>query len=263
MESVAFDILGEREAPVRWLLTVEHASKAVPAPLHIHAADAAILDTHWGHDIGAEPVAAELCRLLPALAVVARFSRLVIDANRDPHDATAIRCHAEGVTLSFNQPFADPALEWAQTAMARAEHTRRFTGLHAPYHDAIDAEVAAQIAHAERRAPLRILSLHTFTPVLGAGDRWMEVGVLYDDHEPEALALARGLEAAGLRTALNEPYSGRQGLIYSPQRHGRRFDVPYLELELRQDLLADAAGCARVAQQVAAALAHFAGPGLA
>lgn len=87
----------------------------------------------------------------------------------------------------------------------------------------------------------------------------MQVGVLFDEHEDLAEEAARRLEAAGFLTARNAPYSGKAGLIYAPQRHGRAHGLPYLELELNQALLTRPAAARAVAARVARALAPLSG----
>lgn len=241
--TMAFEVLGAAPERARLLLTVEHASNAVPAPLTSSAADAPWLQTHWGWDIGIADVTRALLDLLPARAVLAGFSRLVIDANRPPDHGDLCRLEAEGHALSFNR------------GLSAEEVARRVTSLHAPYHEAIDAELAAlRRERSEGEPPLFLLSMHSFTPVFGVDARWMEAGVLFDDHEPLAETFADALAAQGLRTAKNEPYSGRAGLIYAAQRHGRAHDVAHLELELRQDRIATAASARAMALSVARAL---------
>ncbi len=243
MTHSAFEILGVPPARARLLLTAEHASCAVPQPLRADTADLPWLQTHWGWDIGIRDVVVALCALLPARAVLAGFSRLVADANRPPEHPDLIRTEVEGHALRFNAELDD------------AERARRIATLHAPYHAAIDAELAAVRAHRDGDAsPLLLLSMHSFTPVFGVDPRWMEVGVLYDDHEPLAETLADACAAQGFRTARNEPYSGRAGLIYAAQRHGRAHDVAHLELELRQDLIGTEAQASAVAHAIARAL---------
>ena len=64
----------------------------------------------------------------------------------------------------------------------------------------------------------------------------MEVGVLFDTQEELASRAAEAIRAAGFVTELNEPYSGRAGLIYAAERHAGAHGKKALELEVRQDL---------------------------
>ena len=65
------------------------------------------------------------------------------------------------------------------------------------------------------------------------------------------------MEEDGFRTALNEPYSGREGMIFAAHRHGENYGVLYLELELRQDLIDSLPRARRVGRRIADALAHL------
>ena len=102
-----------------------------------------------------------------------------------------------------------------------------------------------------------LLSIHSFTDVYEGTRRSMEIGVLFDDYVTPAVELARRLRSQGLDTALNEPYSGLRGLIYSANRHGRCFGLPYLELEIRNDLIDTPAGVERVTAALMTALEGF------
>jgi predicted N-formylglutamate amidohydrolase len=85
----------------------------------------------------------------------------------------------------------------------------------------------------------------------------MEIGVLYHDFESLAQRMASLIAGEGLAVALNEPYSGRAGLAHSAFLHGRSHAVPYLELEVRQDLIATSDGVVSVAARIDACLARL------
>ena len=78
----------------------------------------------------------------------------------------------------------------------------------------------------------------------------MEAGVLFDQYDDMAHAWVEGLRSVGLKTEPNEPYSGKVGLIYSAARHGNTHQVPYLELEIRQDCIDSAAKAHKMAHRV-------------
>lgn len=241
MATEAFSIHGDPSRACPLLITCEHASDAVPPPLLATDADRAWLATHWGWDPGAGDLARSLADTLACTAVLAGFSRLVCDANRRPEDPTwardALREHGLQHLVSFNNPLTEPDRRWRERALFNA------------YHGAIDALIAARTA---RGLPTRLFSVHSFTPRFDGEARSMELGVLFDREERDALRLAALLKESGFAVALNEPYSGRAGLMYAADRHATAHGLPCLEIEARQDLLADAAGVARVC----AALAH-------
>ncbi len=212
--------------------TCEHASNRVPLPWRPRPTDRALLQMHWGYDIGAARVTRELVGRSDGWGLLSRYSRLLCDPNRAPDDTTLVLCQTDDGSPTFNR---------APDAAARVA---RF---HVPFHSALDETMRVA-------KPRLLVSVHSFTPVFRGNARAMEAGVLFDQHDDLAERLARTMNDAGLRTELNAPYSGKDGLIYSANRHGTAHGVPYLEIELRQDLLASRGGALRAARLVGAAL---------
>jgi predicted N-formylglutamate amidohydrolase len=239
----AAEVLLEGHPNSQLFLTCEHASNRVPAPLSASPDDAPWLQTHWAWDIGAADVTRSLAVATGSPAVLSRFSRLVCDPNRLPTDHTWIREDVEGHTVSFNR------------ALSSAERRRRLVAYHHAFHQTLGDAIAERMLKAQ---PPWLLSIHSFTGEYEGERRMMDVGVLFDDYVTPAVELARRLRGQGLETALNEPYSGLRGLIYSANRHGRCFGLPYLELEIRSDLIDTAAGVERITAALLAALEGFA-----
>jgi predicted N-formylglutamate amidohydrolase len=225
-----------------WVLTCEHASEHLPAPYAWTSAERALLGTHWAVDLGAAAITRALSRRLGAPALLARFSRLLLDPNREPGHPTMFRTRCDDVDVVLNAALDD------------AERTRRLERFHVPFHAAIDEAV--------RMAPQAdVLSIHSFTPVYEGGlPRPMELGVLYDHDEALAHDFAAVLEARGFRVALNEPYTGKGGLMYSADRHARAHGRRAVEIEVRQDLASEPAEHARIVGALAAAAEATARP---
>jgi predicted N-formylglutamate amidohydrolase len=207
-------------------LTCEHASQDLPPPFRWPDEDAWLRGTHWAYDLGAAALTRELAAELGAGAVLSRFSRLLIDPNRSEDAPDLFRATAEGRAVFLNRDIGDGERS-QRLAMARA------------YHAAIDEALQSDAA------PV-VLSIHTFTPLYEGAPRSVEVGVLFDQEELLAEKVRAALAQSGFQALLNEPYSGRLGLIYSADRHARRHGRRALELELRQDLACDEAARARV-----------------
>lgn len=223
----------------RLVLSCEHASNRLPHPIRPGPLDAPWLETHWAYDIGAAELVREIVRNTGSVAVLSRFSRLVCDANRDPSDPTVIVPRVEQHPLGFNE------------LLSPHERALRIERYHAVFHNKVDELL-------ERRLPMGgdvvLVSVHSFVPALYGLQRELDIGVLFNPYEALATRLARALEARGMITALNEPYSGRRGLIYSAERHGLNHQVIYLELEINQALLSTPPKVYRVARLVAASL---------
>lgn len=236
------EIYGNPDCRGPLVLTCEHATRLVHPPLAPTADDLPWLETHWGWDIGAAEVTREMVRCTDSVAVLSCFSRLVCDPNRDPEDPTWIRTAVEGYPLSFNEDLDD------------TERERRRRLYHDPFHAAVDAMLRHRLSATR---DLWLVSIHSFTPDYMGQLRTMDLGVLYDDFEPHARHLAALLAADGFVTALNEPYSGFDHLMYSANRHGRAHGLHYLELEVRQDLIATDALARGVGRRIADALTRF------
>ncbi|MEM9189804.1 MAG: N-formylglutamate amidohydrolase [Myxococcota bacterium] len=216
------------------LLSCEHASARMPPGWEWPAEDRRWAETHWAYDLGARALCLELAEAYRAPAVLSRFSRLLIDPNRPEDSETLIRTTVEdGVAVALN------------AAVSANERDRRLEALYRPYHGALrgraeDAEI--------------IFAIHTFTPLYEGKRRALEMGVLFDVEEALAETLATAFREAGFETALNEPYSGKEGLIYSADFHARASRARAIEIELRQDLALDRAARRKV---VAAAAVLF------
>lgn len=226
------------------VLCCEHASNLLPSWLRPEPADLPWLSTHWAWDPGAAGVATGVAARLGAPAVLARWSRLACDVNRAEDQPDLAR---EDVADDHTGAPALLGFNRALTAEARAERIRL---LHRPYHGSLQATLAS----AARAGPAALVSVHSFTRDLGGERRTLDAGVLFDDHPDPAHRLVRALTRAGLRTAPNEPYDGFGPTLYSARRHGRHQGVPYLIVELCNDLLRTRAQRDRLARVLSGAL---------
>jgi predicted N-formylglutamate amidohydrolase len=215
----AYDV-EDGTAPV--VLSCEHASAELPDGYAWAEADAWLVGTHWCSDIGAADLARELALALGCPAVLAGFSRLLCDPNRPLGSPTLFLGIAEGRSVHLNRQLDD----W--------ERVRRVDWFYRPYHDRLGEAVAA-------RPGATVMAVHTFTPVYGGQRRDLEVGVLFDRDARLAAEVTRALAERGVDVRLNEPYSGRNGLMFSAQYHADRNGRAAFELEVRQDLAEDPA----------------------
>ncbi len=223
------------------ILACDHASNRVPRALQGLGLGAAELLRHIAWDIGAAEVTRRLAVLLDAPAILAGYSRLVIDCNRAPEDQSSIPETSDGVAIPGNRGIAPAA------RAARQEQ------IFAPYHAAVERAIAARIA--QRRVPA-FVSIHSFTPVMGGKARPWHVGILWDSDPRMPQPLLAALSAdPSLVVGDNEPYSAREPQGYTVRTHAALRGLPHVAIELRQDLVADEAGAARWAGILGAALA--------
>ncbi len=233
----------------RLVLIGDHAGNRVPASLDALGLPPAELSRHIALDIGVSGLGAMLSKALDAPFIEQVYSRLVIDCNRDPGRADAMPQVSDGTIIPGN------------AALSPEHRQARVAEVHAPYQDAI-ARILAERDAGGRQAVL--VALHSFTPVMAGVARQWHCGVLYDGGDTR-LALAvlgrlRGEEA--LVVGDNEPYA-MQGTDHTVPRHAYAARRPYVEFEVRQDLIADADGqarwCAIIAGVLTDALRGFEG----
>lgn len=223
------------------VLICDHAASAVPRALDCLGLPECELLRHIGWDIGAAAVTRMLAERLDAPALLAGYSRLVIDLNRQPGDPTSIPPVSDGTPIPANQDLPDAAVQ------------ARLDALFWPYHHAVTEAIGRQWRHTG--LPPALIAVHSFTPVMNGFARPWHVGILWN-HDPRlAVPLIRRLRGhGGVTVGDNEPYSGRD-LAYTTERHAAAAGLPHVGIELRQDLVADAAGVAHWGGVLAEALA--------
>ncbi len=230
-------INGTGRSPI--LLACDHASPAVPGEYGTLGLDPTMFHRHIAYDIGAAELTRALSEQLDARAVLATFTRLLIDPNRAEDDPTLIVKVSDGVFVPGNQTLDADEIE------------RRLSRYHRPYHKALEAELA--VLRGRHDVPL-FIGIHSFTPIMEGFERPWEVGVLWNRDARLADALLERLEREpGLCVGRNEPYSGRIA-GYSMDRHGGRTGLPHAVVELRQDLIDTHHGVARWAGRLARVL---------
>jgi predicted N-formylglutamate amidohydrolase len=222
-----------------FLLVCDHASNAFPAAMARLGLSEDAARRHIAWDIGAGELTRALAQLFDAQAVLAGYSRLVIDCNRALSDPSSILATSDGEVVPGNRRL---------TSIERELRVRSFFE---PYHSAI----ALKLAELNRRAIPAFIAVHSFTPVLGNDKRPWHVGVLWDRDPRIAVPLLARLRAVpGLVVGDNLPYSGRHPADYTVARHAESARLPHVCLEIRQDQLESAAGVARWARIIVEAL---------
>src|SRR5512133_3513399 len=84
------------------LIVCDHASRAFPQTLDRLGLDELPTWQHIAWDIGAGELARGLANALDAPAVLAGYSRLVVDCNRSPTDPEAFRTESDGWAIPGN-----------------------------------------------------------------------------------------------------------------------------------------------------------------
>ena len=220
-----------------FVLIADHAGQRIPARLGDLGLSQAELDRHIGWDIGIAGLAERLSEKLDAFAILQTYSRLVIDCNRPLEAPGSIVAVSDGTAVPGNEGLDDDA------------KTARALEIFAPYHARITQELDRRSE--ESPAPV-LISLHSFTPVFAGFVRPWHTGVLYHRDTRLAHALRDALRAeAGLVVGDNEPYAVSDTSDFAVPVHGEQRGLLHVELEIRQDLIADTAGQEEWAERLA------------
>jgi predicted N-formylglutamate amidohydrolase len=214
----------------RWLVTVEHAGRAVPRALGDLGLPPGEIDRHIGWDPGALALGEALAERLDATLMGQPYTRLVIDCNR-PWGAPDLA-----------PPVSDGTVVPANAGLSDSDLRRRWNAIHAPFH--------AAVAQAAGRAR-GLLSVHTYDPQRrsdGAVRPW-PVGLLWRQSNPLADGLARALarEAAALPLGINQPYQIEDASDYTIPVHAEPLRLPHVLIEVRNDHLRTPAAVAAMA----------------
>lgn len=226
-----------REGSARspYLLVADHAGRALPLALGDLGLTSAELETHIAWDIGIQGVSERLAEALEAFLILQSYSRLVVDCNRPLESPTSIVTISENTEVPGNRELSHEAREARVAAVFR------------PYHERIVAELERR----ERAAqPTILLSMHSFTPrFMGVARQW-HCGVLYQRDARLAKCLLPLLEREGLVVGDNQPYAVSDLGDYAVPRYGEARGLVHVEIEIRQDLIADEAGQAEWAERL-------------
>lgn len=229
--------LVNRRGCAPFLLVGDHAGAAIPSALGDLGLSAADRSRHIALDIGSDALGRSLARRLDARFVRQRYSRLVIDCNRAPERSDAIPAESDRTAIAGN------------AALRPGERASRVAAIHAPYHAAIAAELG-------RDAATILVALHSFTPVWQGAPRPWHVGVLHGggaDHFARRVLTLLVAELGAERVGDNVPYR-LDYTDYTVPRHAIAAGRPYVELEVRQDLLATPAGISTWSRRLARVL---------
>jgi predicted N-formylglutamate amidohydrolase len=229
---------GSGSAP--FLLVCDHASRRFPAAMRQLGLADWVLERHVAWDIGSDELTRCLADRFDAPAVLAGYSRLIVDLNRQLHHPSAFIKVSDGIAIPGN-------LE-----LSELEREQRIESFFRPYHDAISEQLDR--LQDSGRVPA-LLSIHTCTPVFNRLVRRMHIGVMWD-RDPR---IARPLiERLGGREDVcvgdNEPYSGKHPNDFTIDYHAERKGFPCVGVEVRQDLVDTEAGAHQWAGVLADAL---------
>ena len=246
----SIELLGKDEPPPfvearpqgrsNFLIVVDHASARIPERLGNLGLPPTELTRHIAWDIGSLSVARHMAEALDAHVVAQNYSRLVIDCNRDPKVESSIPLVSESSEIPGNRK------------LSAAEAIARRVEIFDPYHEHI-RKLLDERAAAGRRTIL--VAQHSMTNIYKGVRREMHAAVLYNrDRRFAGLVLDMLRRDPDLIVGDNEPYFVSDDTDYTIPVHAEARGLPHVEIEIRQDLVGDAAGQLLWAQRITKAL---------
>ena len=220
--------IANRQGSGAYVVLCDNASNHIPAALGTLGLPPSELTRHIAWDPGAAEVARRMSTLLDAPLVESRVSRLVCDCNR-PLDAP-----------DLVPPLSETTVIPGNSDLSEGERARRVAYAHQPFHEGIDALVGERLAAGRE---VRLVSVHSFTPVYKGNARPWPVGILHDEDERLSAPLIAALTALpGLAVGDNQPYSPADRVYYTLERHARRRGLACAMIEIRNDEIANVEG---------------------
>ena len=238
-EAPALLLNGGGQSP--YVLVSEHASNRLPKSLGTLGLPESELQRHIAWDIGAEPVARLLSRLIDAPLVLQRYSRLVYDCNRPPDAADAIPEISETTHIPGN------------LNLSPDDKLMRIHEIYRPFHAAIADLLDRRAAEGTRSM---VVTIHSFTPVYKGRPRAVELGILHDRDTGLADKLITSFPTVDAR--LNEPYGPKDGVLHTLNLHAAPRGLRHAMIEIRNDFLSDERGQGEWAERLSASLVHAA-----
>jgi predicted N-formylglutamate amidohydrolase len=210
------------------LIICDHASNRVPEEYNDLGLSSAALQRHIAWDIGAAAVTEMLARRFHATAVLSEVSRLLVDCNRHFEDPSLAPTVSDGTEVPANRN------------LSLAERKRRWRTYHQPYHAAIAETLEASLARGQDPV---FLSIHSMTPSMNGIARPWQVAVCWAEDIRLSVPMLDALRArGGITVGDNQPYSLHPREDYSTPVHALRRGLRHLQIEFRQDEIADRAG---------------------
>lgn len=223
-----------------FILLADHAGQRIPAQLGDLGLPAGEIDRHIGWDIGSLATAQLLSQYLDATLIHQRYSRLVIDCNRTPGIASSIPEISEHTRIIRN------------IGVTIEEAEARGAEVFQPYHDLITQTLNRR---RDSGQPSVIISMHSFTPSFKNNDRPWQIGTLFNRNPAFALQLIELLQQdSSLNVGINQPYAMTDATDFTLPFHAERRQLPYVGIEIRQDLITQQAGQEQWAHRLATLL---------
>ena len=210
------------------LIIADHASNYLPKENNNLGLASAFLNQHIAFDIGVKELSSDLSNRLKCKVIQGKYSRLLIDLNRDLNDPTVIPEIVDGKIIPGN------------IGLSKSELRLRVKKIYNKYHHEINRTI-------KNKKVKVILSLHSFNPIFKNKRRLLEFGILSNEDKNLSSIIIEQLKLQKLNVGDNKPYRGNL-IGDSMYRHGLKNKLPHALIEVRNDLLSNPTKIKRVSR---------------
>ena len=210
------------------LIIADHASNYLSKENNKLGLSDFYLNQHIAFDLGVKELSLDLSNRLKCKVIQGKYSRLLIDLNRDLTDPTVI------------PEIVDRKIIPGNIGLSKSELRLRVKKIYNKYHHEIDQTI-------KNKKVKVILSLHSFNPIFKNKRRTLEFGILSNEDKNLSSIIINQLKLQKLNVGDNKPYSGNL-IGDSMYRHGLRNKLPHALIEVRNDLLSNPTKIKRVSR---------------
>ena len=210
------------------LIIADHASNYIPKEYNNLGLPDYFLNNHITFDIGVKELGLDLSNRLKCKVIQGKYSRLLIDLNRDLNDPTII------------PEIVDRKIIPGNIGLSKSELRLRIKKIYNKYHHEIDQTI-------KNKKVKVILSLHSFNPIFKNKRRTLEFGILSNEDKNLSSIIIDQLKLQKLNVGDNKPYRGNL-IGDSMYKHGLRNKLPHALIEVRNDLLSNPTKIKRVSR---------------
>ena len=210
------------------LIIADHASNFIPKKNNKLGLSNSFLRQHIAFDIGVRELSLDLSNRLKCKIIQGKYSRLLIDLNRDLDDPTVI------------SEIVDRKIIPGNIGLSKREVRLRVKKIYNKYHDEIDRTIRKEKVKV-------ILSIHSFNPIFKNKKRLLEFGILSNEDKNLSSIIIDQLRLQKLNVGDNKPYKGNL-IGDSMYKHGLRNNLSHALIEVRNDLLSNPSKIKRVSR---------------
>jgi len=223
MNEKNFEIPTINNPKIPLLFCCDHASKEIPKFCNNLGLNQPTLQKHISYDIGAKFLTKKLAKKFQTNYILAKYSRLFIDLNRNTSHKNLIPKYSDEIEIIGNKDIN------LQERKYRIKH----------YHKVYHQKISNLLSDMDKKFKCKtaLICVHSFAPSLkNKENRPWHIGLLYRKDKRIFHEMYKHLKnIKNLNIGKNLPYSGYEDVNYTMTYHGEKKHRPFISIEIRND----------------------------